>query len=158
MNQKVTANHIFFAVLGLVVFLVIVFLLVRDFGSRNPIENSTPNVVLPAQSPYSFSTTSPLAIVQTTTHVAKMGSLVNYTGTLPAVGSCQTVSTQAPTYGKNPVHFAFVVNTVATSSCVNPNAPQNFTASFGEDSKGNTPRLSAVFVNGDRAIYTVNGN
>ena len=156
MNQKVSANHIFFAVLGLVVVLAVVFLLVSNFGSRTPME-SIPDEGLP-QSPYTFSTSSPLVIAKTTEHVAGMGTLINYTGTLPAVGSCEAVSVQTPTWATNPVRFAFIVDTMATSSCANPNAPQTFNVGFGADSKGNTPVLSAVFVNGDQVIYTLNGN
>jgi hypothetical protein len=156
MNKELSANQIFFTLLGVVVVLAMVFVLVRAFSLQSPIGPS-PVVVLPAQNPYSFSTSSPLTITRTSSQVSGMGMIANYTGTLPAVGSCQEVSVQTPSYGKNPVRFAFIVNTAATSSCANPQAPQTFTASFGEDSAGNVPVLSAVFINGDKVIYTVNG-
>ena len=157
LNKTLSANQIFFTILGVVVVLVSAFLLMRAFGSQGPVP-PTLNVVLPAQNPYSFSTTSPLTIARSTSSVAKMGSLVNYTGTLPSTGSCQEVIVQTPTYASNPVRFAFIVNTVATSSCEDPNAPQTFTTSFGADKTGNAPVLSAVFVNGDKVLYAVNGN
>lgn len=157
MNQKVTANQIFFTLLGVVVVVASVFVLVRAFSSQGPVAVN-PTITLPTQNPYSFSSSSPLAIVQTTSQVAHMGTLVTWSGTLPAVGSCQSVSVQTPTYAKDPVRFAFIINTAPNTSCPNPQAPQTFTASFGTDSKGNTPALSAVFVNGSKVIYTVNGN
>jgi|GEM_PF-3341439 len=157
MNKKLSGSQIFFALLGVVVVVVIAFLLMRAYGSQGPTEIA-PNVVLPAQNPYSFSASSPLVITQATEHISGMGSLVNYIGTLPAIGACQEVQVQTPTYAKNPVHFAFIVNTIATTSCADPNAPQTFTASFGADSTGNTPVLSAVFVNGNKVTYALNGN
>jgi hypothetical protein len=157
MNKKLSGSQIFFTLLGVAVVVVSAFLLIRALGSQGPME-SAPNVVLPAQNPYSFSSSSPLAITQATEHVSGMGSLVDYTGTLPAVGSCQEVRVQTPTYAKNPVRFAIIVNTSATSSCADPNAPQTFTASFGADKTGNAPILSAVFVNGNKVMYAVNGN
>lgn len=145
-------------VLG-VALLVVCFLLLRMFFSGMPVPSANTNtIVLPAQNPYTFSTSSPLLITRTTQHVTGMGTLVNYSGSLPAIGSCQAVSVQTPTYAKNPVRFAFIVNTTATSSCADSNKPQTFSVGFGADSAGNTPVLSAVFVNGTKVIYTVNGN
>jgi len=158
LNKKLSNNQIFFTILGVVVVLVSAFLLVRTpLFSHGPTD-AAPVVVLPAQNPYSFSTSSPLVITHATTQVHGMGTMVSYAGTLPAVGSCQSVSVQTPTYGTNPVSFAFIVNTSATSSCADPNAPQTFTASFGTDSTGSAPVLSAVFVNGDKVEYAVNDN
>lgn len=154
MNQKPSANQIFFTLLGIVVVAACVFLLVRALTSHNIIMPS-PAVVLPAQNPYSFSTSSPLVITQTTAHIQRMGTVVTYTGTLPATGSCQSLNTQTTTYGTNPIRFAFIINTAPDTSCPNPKAPQTFTTGFSTDSKGNTPVLSAVFVNGTQAIYVV---
>jgi hypothetical protein len=157
MSQKLSANQIFFTLLGVAVVAACAFLLIHASRLQSP-KTSTPNVVLPAQNPYTFSTSSPLVITETTQHVSGMGNLVNYTGTLPATGSCEEINTQAPTYGTNPVRFAFIINTTPEGSCTDPSKPLTFSVGFGADSKGNTPALSEVFVNGSKVIYTVNGN
>ncbi len=161
MDKKIFSEHknkIFFITLGVLVVLACGFLLYRFYNPENLGTIPVPHVVLPATNPYTFSTSSPLVITRTESHEAVTGTLFDYSGTLPAVGACESMSVQTTTYAKNPVFFAFIITTTATSSCANPNAPQTFTAGFGEDTSGNSPVLNAVFVNGNRVIYTLNGN
>ena len=139
-----------------VALLVVCYLLLRLVFSNM---STPPAHTTAAQNPYSFSSSSPLAIVRSTTSIAKMGTLVSYTGTLPGVGSCQSISVQTPMHATNPVHFAFVITAVATSSCADPNAPQTFTTSLGADSATSTPPiLDGVSIDGTNVIYVVSGN